>query len=52
MKVCSNMYKQQIQLFKFSVFHLFRQQRDLDFTLKVVGGDISSLPGISDAIEV
>ncbi|KAK6162081.1 hypothetical protein DH2020_001922 [Rehmannia glutinosa] len=26
-------------------------QRDLDFTLKVVGGDISSIPGISDALE-
>lgn len=27
-------------------------QKDLDFTLKVVGGDISSIPGLSDAIEV
>ncbi|KAK8515378.1 hypothetical protein V6N13_139646 [Hibiscus sabdariffa] len=26
-------------------------QKDLDFTLKVVGGDISTIPGISDAIE-
>ncbi|KAG4392045.1 hypothetical protein GLYMA_04G065450v4 [Glycine max] len=25
--------------------------RDLDFTLKVIGGDLSTLPGISDAIE-
>ncbi|XP_073224229.1 synaptotagmin-4-like [Cicer arietinum] len=28
-----------------------REKKALDFTLKVVGGDISSLPGISDAIE-
>ncbi|MED6172713.1 Synaptotagmin-4 [Stylosanthes scabra] len=28
-----------------------REKKDLDFTLKVVGGDISSIPGISDAIE-
>ncbi|KAK7351373.1 hypothetical protein VNO77_10774 [Canavalia gladiata] len=28
-----------------------REKRDLDFTLKVIGGDLSSLPGISDAIE-
>ncbi|KAG6409475.1 hypothetical protein SASPL_127515 [Salvia splendens] len=27
-------------------------QRNLDFTLKVIGGDLSSIPGISDAIEV
>ncbi|XP_026447963.1 synaptotagmin-5-like isoform X2 [Papaver somniferum] len=26
-------------------------QQKLDFTLKVVGGDISSIPGVSDAIE-
>ena len=26
-------------------------QRNLDFTLKVIGGDLSSIPGISDAIE-
>ncbi|XP_022730515.1 synaptotagmin-4 isoform X2 [Durio zibethinus] len=26
-------------------------QKDLDFTLKVVGGDISTIPGVSDAIE-
>ncbi|CAJ1973697.1 unnamed protein product [Sphenostylis stenocarpa] len=25
--------------------------KDLDFTLKVIGGDLSALPGISDAIE-
>ncbi|XP_059642912.1 synaptotagmin-5-like isoform X2 [Cornus florida] len=28
-----------------------REKKKLDFTLKVVGGDISSIPGISDAIE-
>ncbi|KAF7830317.1 synaptotagmin-4-like [Senna tora] len=27
------------------------QKKDLDFTLKVIGGDISSIPGVSDAIE-
>ncbi|GER51703.1 calcium-dependent lipid-binding family protein [Striga asiatica] len=26
-------------------------QRNLDFTLKVIGGDISAIPGISDALE-
>ncbi|TKY74747.1 Synaptotagmin-4 protein [Spatholobus suberectus] len=28
-----------------------KEKKDLDFTLKVIGGDISALPGISDAIE-
>ncbi|KAJ7966206.1 synaptotagmin-5-like [Quillaja saponaria] len=28
-----------------------REKKKLDFTLKIVGGDISSIPGISDAIE-
>ncbi|CAH8308182.1 unnamed protein product [Eruca vesicaria subsp. sativa] len=28
-----------------------REKKKLDFTLKVVGGDISSIPGLSDAIE-
>ncbi|XP_054792574.1 synaptotagmin-4-like isoform X1 [Prosopis cineraria] len=27
------------------------QKKDLDFTLKVIGGDISSIPGVADAIE-
>lgn len=27
-------------------------QKKLDFTLKVIGGDISAIPGLSDAIEV
>lgn len=27
-------------------------QKELNFTLKVVGGDVSSIPGLSDAIEV
>lgn len=27
-------------------------QKKLDFTLKVVGGDLSSIPGVSGAIEV
>ena len=30
----------------------FWLQKNLDFKLKVVGGDITALPGISDAIEV
>ncbi|XP_019173748.1 PREDICTED: synaptotagmin-4-like [Ipomoea nil] len=28
-----------------------REKRNLDFTLKVIGGDIGSIPGVSDAIE-
>ncbi|XP_065849663.1 synaptotagmin-5-like [Euphorbia lathyris] len=28
-----------------------RQKKKMDFTLKVIGGDISKIPGISDAIE-
>ncbi|XP_068483873.1 synaptotagmin-4-like [Phaseolus vulgaris] len=28
-----------------------KEKKDLDFTLKVIGGDLSALPGISDAIE-
>ncbi|XP_062097325.1 synaptotagmin-5-like [Humulus lupulus] len=28
-----------------------REKKKLDFTLKVIGGDLSALPGISDAIE-
>ncbi|KAH1244758.1 Synaptotagmin-4 [Glycine max] len=28
-----------------------KEKKDLDFTLKVIGGDLSTLPGISDAIE-
>lgn len=31
---------------------IFFMQRNLDFKLKVIGGDISAVPGISDAIEV
>lgn len=27
-------------------------QKDLDFTLKVVGGDMSMVPGLSDSIDV
>lgn len=27
-------------------------QKKLDFTLKVIGGDMTAIPGISDAIEV
>ncbi|OVA05870.1 C2 calcium-dependent membrane targeting [Macleaya cordata] len=34
-----------------AVCYSLRQKKKLDFTLKVVGGDISSLPGFSDAIE-
>ncbi|XP_062148392.1 synaptotagmin-5-like [Alnus glutinosa] len=28
-----------------------REKKDLDFTLKVIGGDISAIPGLYDAIE-
>ncbi|XP_077237974.1 calcium-dependent lipid-binding (CaLB domain) family protein isoform X2 [Tasmannia lanceolata] len=34
-----------------AVSYSLREKKKLDFTLKVVGGDISSIPGISDAIE-
>ncbi|KAK2997790.1 hypothetical protein RJ639_025849, partial [Escallonia herrerae] len=34
-----------------AVCYSLRENRGLDFTLKVVGGEISSIPGISDAIE-
>lgn len=30
----------------------FNLQKKLDFTLKVIGGDISTIPGLYDAIEV
>ncbi|XVF48336.1 hypothetical protein PTKIN_Ptkin03bG0181900 [Pterospermum kingtungense] len=34
-----------------AISYSLREKKDLDFTLKVIGGDISSIPGISDAIE-
>ncbi|KAK6249220.1 hypothetical protein QUC31_020785 [Theobroma cacao] len=34
-----------------AVSYSLREKKDLSFTLKVVGGDISTIPGISDAIE-
>ncbi|KAL5190020.1 Synaptotagmin-4 [Glycine soja] len=34
-----------------TVYFSLKEKRDLDFTLKVIGGDLSTLPGISDAIE-
>ncbi|RWR82535.1 synaptotagmin-5-like protein [Cinnamomum micranthum f. kanehirae] len=34
-----------------AVSYSLREKKKLDFTLKVIGGDISSIPGISDAIE-
>ncbi|KAA3489899.1 synaptotagmin-4 isoform X1 [Gossypium australe] len=34
-----------------AVAYSLREKRDLDFTLKVIGGDLSSIPGVSDAIE-
>ncbi|XP_057959607.1 synaptotagmin-5-like [Malania oleifera] len=34
-----------------AVAYSLREKKKLDFTLKVIGGDISSIPGISDAIE-
>ncbi|KAI5673331.1 hypothetical protein M9H77_13695 [Catharanthus roseus] len=34
-----------------AVCYSLREKKDLDFTLKVIGGDITAIPGISDAIE-
>ncbi|KAL8128821.1 hypothetical protein V2J09_017976 [Rumex salicifolius] len=34
-----------------AISYSLKEKKKLDFTLKVVGGDISSIPGISDAIE-
>ncbi|KAK4415391.1 Synaptotagmin-4 [Sesamum alatum] len=34
-----------------AVSYSLREKRNLDFTLKVVGGDISSIPGVSSALE-
>ncbi|KAL3650690.1 Synaptotagmin-4 [Castilleja foliolosa] len=34
-----------------AVCYSLREKRNLDFTLKVIGGDISAIPGISDALE-
>ncbi|KAF9617090.1 hypothetical protein IFM89_033195 [Coptis chinensis] len=34
-----------------AVCYSLREKKKMDFTLKVVGGDISSIPGIYDAIE-
>ncbi|KAL3844020.1 hypothetical protein ACJIZ3_001423 [Penstemon smallii] len=34
-----------------AVCYSLREKKNLDFTLKVVGGDISAIPGISDALE-
>lgn len=34
-----------------AVSYSLREKKKLDFTLKVVGGDISSIPGLSDSIE-
>ncbi|MBA0622492.1 hypothetical protein Godav_008029 [Gossypium davidsonii] len=34
-----------------AVAYSLREKRYLDFTLKVIGGDLSSIPGVSDAIE-
>ncbi|KAL7150921.1 hypothetical protein ABFS83_05G145900 [Erythranthe nasuta] len=34
-----------------AICYSLRQKKSLDFTLKVVGGDVSSIPGISDALE-
>ena len=33
-----------------STFHCL--QKKLDYTLKVFGGDMTAIPGVSDAIEV
>ncbi|KAJ4791973.1 Calcium-dependent lipid-binding (CaLB domain) family protein [Rhynchospora pubera] len=34
-----------------AVCYSLREKKNLDFTLKVVGGEISAIPGLSDAIE-
>ncbi|XP_027368963.1 synaptotagmin-5-like isoform X1 [Abrus precatorius] len=34
-----------------AVSYSLRQKKKLDFTLKVIGGDISTIPGLHDAIE-
>ncbi|KAI3691034.1 hypothetical protein L2E82_49248 [Cichorium intybus] len=34
-----------------AVLFSLREKKQLDFTLKVIGGDLSALPGVSDAIE-
>ncbi|GLT85305.1 hypothetical protein SLE2022_034970 [Rubroshorea leprosula] len=34
-----------------AISYSLRKKKQLDFTLKVIGGDLSSIPGISDAIE-
>lgn len=34
-----------------AVCYSLRQKKNLDFTLKVIGGDISTIPGLYDAIE-
>ncbi|KAL2525719.1 Synaptotagmin-4 [Abeliophyllum distichum] len=34
-----------------AVCYSLREKKNLDFTLKVIGGDVSAIPGISDALE-
>ncbi|TYK31449.1 synaptotagmin-4-like [Cucumis melo var. makuwa] len=34
-----------------AVCYSLRKKKNLDFKLKIIGGDISSIPGVSDAIE-
>ncbi|KAJ6829985.1 synaptotagmin-5-like [Iris pallida] len=34
-----------------AICYSLREKKKLDFTLKVVGGELSSIPGVSDAIE-
>ncbi|PKI47107.1 hypothetical protein CRG98_032520 [Punica granatum] len=34
-----------------AVCYSLKEKKNLDFTLRVVGGDISAIPGVSDAIE-
>lgn len=36
----------------YSDFFVLCGQKGLDFTLKVIGGELTSIPGISDALEV
>lgn len=58
--VCYSLRQKVVVSLLFSLFSFsdpslnatFILQKKLDFTLKVVGGDISNIPGLADAIEV
>ncbi|KAI3680872.1 hypothetical protein L6452_35650 [Arctium lappa] len=42
---------QQVHNNPFWFLFSLREKKQLDFTLKVIGGDLSALPGVSEAIE-